>query len=96
MKLIDRLLGMREVLGRFPCVVVGSKSFPRNQVFQPVAFNPRVKDVLDQPFLSVTALDRRRWRLSTPWNCVGLMWLEKADMEHVVNFHRTWQLETIR
>ena len=87
MEFIHCGLCMDEILSRFPSVVVGSKSFPRDQVFQPIAFDPRVKNALNFPFLSVTALDRGRRRLAASWNGVWLVRLEKTNMEDIVDFH---------
>ena len=88
-----------EFVGWFPCkAIFAGVAAPFNEVAESAgvsAVDFAVDDAFDFVLEVAINLDGRRWRLSAIRKCVGLVWLEEADVEDVVDPHGSGELEPV-
>ena len=84
MKLLDRFLGMGNVLGWFPAIVSLIKVFPAYEVLELAMIEPAIQDAFNFPlFFSVNFYRFWRW-----WLAILLcffIWRESVDVEYRMN-----------
>jgi hypothetical protein len=87
-KLINRFLGIPEILGRFPASLYVTVTPPLYEIMELPVESLRVEDLVDFPFVTVVDDHRLwfRWRLAGGTRCIAV---EQRDVENVVLPDRT-------
>ena len=94
-KLRNRIPGVGDVFRRFPGAFGFVVAHPVHQIVEFAAPESGIEDRINLELRFTIHLDGQRDIHDSTWECVGHMWLKKADMEHGVDVHGWWESEFV-